>query len=111
MNLGVPMHPDQTANLHGARLQGMLANRIERELQIGEWTDCAIYVDTKSTGNAVLDKITTDTFERWQVQTGNSRSHDAVIRVYDEAGKVIEAHEPEGDSSCGEVACACRSGG
>ena len=26
-----------------------------------------------------------------------SRSHDAVIRVYDEAGNVIEAHEPAGD--------------
>ena len=26
-----------------------------------------------------------------------SRSHDAVIRVYDEAGNVIEAHEHKGD--------------
>jgi hypothetical protein len=26
-----------------------------------------------------------------------SRSHDAVIRVYDEAGNVIEAHERAGD--------------
>jgi hypothetical protein len=26
-----------------------------------------------------------------------SRSHDAVIRVYDEAGKVIEPHEHTGD--------------
>jgi hypothetical protein len=26
-----------------------------------------------------------------------SRSHDAVIRVYDEAGNVIEAHEQTGD--------------
>jgi len=26
-----------------------------------------------------------------------SRSHDAVIRVYDEAGKVIETHEQAGD--------------
>ena len=26
-----------------------------------------------------------------------SRSHDAVIRVYDEAGKVIEAHEHPGE--------------
>ena len=26
-----------------------------------------------------------------------SRSHDAVIRVYDEAGNVIETHEHEGD--------------
>ena len=26
-----------------------------------------------------------------------SRSHDAVIRVYDEAGKVIETHEHAGD--------------
>jgi hypothetical protein len=25
-----------------------------------------------------------------------SRSHDAVIRVYDEAGSVIETHEPAG---------------
>jgi hypothetical protein len=27
----------------------------------------------------------------------NSRSHDAVIRVYDEAGNVIETHEHKGD--------------
>ena len=26
-----------------------------------------------------------------------SRSHDAVIRVYDEVGNVIEAHENKGD--------------
>ena len=26
-----------------------------------------------------------------------SRSHDAVIRVYDEAGNVIETHEPKGE--------------
>jgi len=26
-----------------------------------------------------------------------SRSHDAVIRVYDEAGNVIETHEQSGD--------------
>jgi hypothetical protein len=26
-----------------------------------------------------------------------SRSHDAVIRVYDEAGDVIETHEHKGD--------------
>jgi hypothetical protein len=26
-----------------------------------------------------------------------SRSHDAVIRVYDEAGNVIEMHEHKGD--------------
>ena len=26
-----------------------------------------------------------------------SRSHDAVIRVYDEAGNVIEAHEQKGE--------------
>jgi hypothetical protein len=28
----------------------------------------------------------------------NSGSHDAVIRVYDEAGNVIETHEQAGDS-------------
>jgi hypothetical protein len=27
----------------------------------------------------------------------HSRSHDAVIRVYDEAGNVIETHEHKGD--------------
>jgi hypothetical protein len=27
----------------------------------------------------------------------NSRSHDAVIRVYDDAGNVIETHERAGD--------------
>jgi hypothetical protein len=29
-----------------------------------------------------------------------SRSHDAVIRVYDEAATVIETHESAGDFSC-----------
>jgi len=29
----------------------------------------------------------------------SSRSHNAVIRVYDDAGKVIEAHEHGGDFS------------
>jgi hypothetical protein len=28
---------------------------------------------------------------------GHSRSHDAVIRAYDEAGNVIETHEHKGD--------------
>jgi len=27
----------------------------------------------------------------------SSRSHDAMIRVYDEAGNVIETHEHKGD--------------
>ena len=27
----------------------------------------------------------------------SSRSHDAVIRVYDDAGNVIETHEHKGD--------------
>ena len=31
-----------------------------------------------------------------------SRSHDAVIRVYDEAGNVIETHEQAGISKKGE---------
>jgi len=31
-----------------------------------------------------------------------SRSHRAVIRVYDEAGKVIETHEHAGDFKEGE---------
>jgi len=29
--------------------------------------------------------------------THNSRSHDAVIRVYDEAGNVIQTYEHQGD--------------
>jgi hypothetical protein len=29
--------------------------------------------------------------------SGGRRSHDAVIRVYDEAGNVIETHEHAGD--------------
>ena len=31
-----------------------------------------------------------------------SRSHDAVIRVYDAAGNVIETHEHKGDFKNGE---------
>jgi len=33
------------------------------------------------------------------MQSFFSRSHDAVIRVYDEAGNVIEAHEHAGELS------------
>jgi hypothetical protein len=68
----------------------------------------------KSTGNALLDKITTDTFGRtssarlWYGEPDavtnairyakfRSRSHNAVIRVYDEAGNVIDTHEHAGD--------------
>jgi hypothetical protein len=32
-----------------------------------------------------------------------SRSHDAVIRVYDEAGNVIDTHEHTGEFGGGEV--------
>jgi hypothetical protein len=32
-----------------------------------------------------------------------SRSHDAMIRVYDEAGNVTETHEQAGDSKSGDV--------
>ena len=34
----------------------------------------------------------------------SSRSHDAVIRVYDAAGNVIETHEHKGDFKTGKVA-------
>jgi hypothetical protein len=33
-----------------------------------------------------------------------SRSHNAVIRVYDEAGNVIQTHEHKGTSKNGEAA-------
>jgi hypothetical protein len=35
----------------------------------------------------------------WKLEIGAnfSRSHDAVIRVYDDAGNVIETHEHTGD--------------
>ena len=35
----------------------------------------------------------------------NSRSHDAVIRVYDDAGNVIETHEHTGEFKDPERAC------
>ena len=37
-----------------------------------------------------------------------SRSHDAVIRVYDEAGNVIETHEDAGDFKSSEFLLASR---
>jgi hypothetical protein len=37
-----------------------------------------------------------------------SRSHDAVIRVYDDAGNVIETHEPAGDFRGGCVLVCAR---
>jgi len=33
----------------------------------------------------------------WQINRHCSRSHYAVIRVYDDAGNVIETHEHKGD--------------
>jgi hypothetical protein len=35
--------------------------------------------------------------ERRDIAKFRSRSHDALIRVYDEAGNVIETHEHAGD--------------
>jgi hypothetical protein len=43
------------------------------------------YGDTKAVANAI------------GYAQHSSRSYDAVIRVYDEAGNVIEAHENKGD--------------
>jgi hypothetical protein len=42
-----------------------------------------------------------------------SRSHNAVIRVYDAAGNVIETHEHAGEFKGGEYppTCACQSRG
>ena len=37
-----------------------------------------------------------------------SRSHRGVIRVYDEAGNVIETHEHAGDSKSGDFLAASR---
>ena len=38
-----------------------------------------------------------------------SRSHDAVIRVYDDAGNVIETHEEAGDFRARESVLATRT--
>ncbi len=38
-----------------------------------------------------------------------SRSHRAVIRVYDESGNMIETHEHKGDFKSGEIAFSCRA--
>ena len=37
-----------------------------------------------------------------------SRSHDFVIRLYDDAGNVIETHEHKAGSNSHKLACACR---
>jgi hypothetical protein len=37
-----------------------------------------------------------------EISAFRSRSQDAVIRVYDEAGNMIETHEQAGDSQRGE---------
>ena len=44
-----------------------------------------MYVDTNAVANAI------------RYATHYSRSHDAVIRVYDAADNVIETHEHKGD--------------
>jgi len=51
-------------------------------------------VFTKTTSNLSSQKFARSTlwFRRFR-----SRSHDAVIRVYDEAGNVIETHEHAGE--------------
>jgi hypothetical protein len=36
-----------------------------------------------------------------------SRSHDAVIRVYDDAGNVIETREDKGDFKAAGPSCMC----
>jgi hypothetical protein len=49
------------------------------------------FIDFTSFGNAPFGKISC------YCQDEKSSSHDAVIRVYDEAGNVIETHEHTGD--------------
>ena len=37
-----------------------------------------------------------------------SRTHDAVICIYDDADNVIDTHEHKGSSKSTKLACACR---
>jgi hypothetical protein len=45
----------------------------------------------------VLEKIQTQSGLQLATQKFTRRSHDAVIRVYDDAGNVIDKHEHTGD--------------
>jgi len=49
------------------------------------------FIDFTSFGNAPFGQISC------YCQDQKSSSHDAVIRVYDEAGNLIETHEQAGD--------------
>jgi hypothetical protein len=53
-----------------------------------------LYADEKSTTFVELETVPDTKFF--------SRSHNAVIRVYDEAGSVIETHEQAGEFKSGE---------
>jgi len=46
-------------------------------------------------GNAVVEVPRVRSGRK--LKLGRSRSHDAVIRVYDDAGNLIETHEHKGD--------------
>ena len=48
-----------------------------------------LYADEKSTAFVELETVTSARFY--------SRSYDAVIRVYDDDGNLIETHEHKGD--------------
>jgi hypothetical protein len=52
---------------------------------------------TKGTRGTRGTRVTRTNNEALTVRQVFSRSHDAVIRVYDEAGNVIETHEHAGD--------------
>jgi hypothetical protein len=47
------------------------------------------------TGDQVRDVI--NRHHEHMIQRATRRSHDAVIRVYDEAGNVIDTHEHKGE--------------
>jgi hypothetical protein len=47
------------------------------------------------TGQTKVVRAKTETLDENKLR--KSRSHDAVIRVYDDAGNVIETHEHKGD--------------
>ena len=61
----------------------------------------ALFLSNTAEERAELLWIVSDHFELWHQRRNiakfRSRSHGAVIRVYDEAGNVIESDEQAGD--------------
>jgi hypothetical protein len=66
-------------------------------LNLGGWGRVGLVFSFTGASLHSLDAIRVIAWPRFGYAKFRSRSHDAVIHVFDDAGNVIEAHEHKGD--------------